>query len=718
MVSPCREVPRSSDSRSLPGSLAWLISFLILTIVLATVSGCGSQATLPKPIAPPLVQVAIVETSVNLGAGETHQFTATVAGTSNTAVTWSLSGCTGAACGSISATGLYAAPSQIDSEATITVTATSQADSTKFDTVAVHHKFIAVSIDPPGSAMLTPGETMHFNATVLYDIHDAGVNWAFGPTCGSSACGVLSDITRDSVTYTAPTSIPNPPTVALIATSISDAGRSAEMPITISAKTGLQEGDYAFLFNGWQLHFSGGYYTYSIVATAGHFHADAKGNITDGLEDVNLASGAPQAAPFTGSYTVGANRRGSFTLSTAQGTATYRMTVNSSGNKGKFIKYDGLPTNEPISGSGYFELQDKTAFALPALAGSYAVGMSGILQEWNRTAAAGRFTTDAAGGLSNGTMDAAVAKYAGTSPQTNYLDSTLTGSLDAPSPGTGRGTATLSVTPPLGGATGTLTFAYYIISSEKILLVQKDTRSSGVSVLSGEARRQSGTFSVAAAFDSPVVFSLTGVNRSNYGVVLLDAAIGQMVSNGPGNITGIIDQNEGGTVILDKAFTGSYLVDPRGRTTINLELGTGTTTTQVAYLFGPCDGFLLQTSGTDVLFGTMKRQSGGPFTAGSVSGTFLTNTGTPLAESARNYTGLTMFDGGNGASATLDSTNWEELHFDKLTGTYAVTGNGRGTLTFNGPPQIAFWVISPGELVGIATVDSSDFEPVLLEFEE
>lgn len=710
MDSRSRGIPRSFELRSLPGNSTWLIPFFLLITVLAAISGCGSQAAQPNPVVSG-VQVAIAEDSLNLGAGETYQFSATVTGSTNTAIAWSLSGCTGVACGTISPSGFYTAPSSIVKEATITVTATSQADPGKFDTVTVHHMPIAVSITPPGSTMVTPGAALDFTVSVQYDLKNAGVTWDLGAACSEVTCGRLSNVTPNSVTYTAPAAVPASPTVGLTATSITDSSKTARMMITISPKGGLAAGDYAFLFNGWQLHFSGGFYTPSSVAIAGHFHADTNGDITDGVEDIDVDSGVSKSLPFTGTYGVGTDHRGSFTVSTAEGTATYRMTIDASGSKAKFIKYDGLPLNAPISGSGYFELQDKAAFSLSALAGPYAIGVIGGFHDW---AGVGRFTANAAGILSSGMMDVTVATYAGTSPQTNYTNLTLTGSFNAPSSSTGRGTATVTLTPPAKG-TGSLSFAYYVISDGKMLLVEKDTTGLPVPVLSGEIRRQKQTFSLAA-FNSPVVFNMTGVNRANYGVVLLDVAIGQMVSNGPGNITGIIDQNDGVTAILNKAFAGSYFVDPSGRSTIDLQLGAGSMTKHIAYLFGENEGFLMQTSGTDVLFGRITPQAAGPFTAASVSGTFLTSTGPPPGESAKNYSGLTTFDGASAVSATLDSTHWEEMHHNDLTGTHTLSANGRGTLTFDGSSAWVFWVISPTELIGIATVNTGDYEPVLLEF--
>ena len=77
-----------------------------------------------------LVQLAAISVSpqsVTLTPGSTQQFTAAVTGTSNTAVTWSLS----PPLGTISAAGLYTAPAAVASPASATLMATSAADTTK-----------------------------------------------------------------------------------------------------------------------------------------------------------------------------------------------------------------------------------------------------------------------------------------------------------------------------------------------------------------------------------------------------------------------------------------------------------------------------------------------------------------------------------------------------------------------------------------------------------
>ncbi|MGB8721526.1 MAG: hypothetical protein WCD15_02040, partial [Terriglobales bacterium] len=72
--------------------------------------------------------MSVGPSTANLATGATQQFTATVTGTTNTAVTWSATG------GTVSSSGLYTAPA---TAGTYSVTATSQADTTKSATASV-----------------------------------------------------------------------------------------------------------------------------------------------------------------------------------------------------------------------------------------------------------------------------------------------------------------------------------------------------------------------------------------------------------------------------------------------------------------------------------------------------------------------------------------------------------------------------------------------------
>lgn len=79
------------------------------------------------------VSVSISPSNATLQSGQTQQFTASVTGSTNTTVTWSLS----PSSGSISSTGLYTAPTGISTMQTVNVIATSQADATKSASVVV-----------------------------------------------------------------------------------------------------------------------------------------------------------------------------------------------------------------------------------------------------------------------------------------------------------------------------------------------------------------------------------------------------------------------------------------------------------------------------------------------------------------------------------------------------------------------------------------------------
>jgi hypothetical protein len=103
--------------------------------------GLGGKSSVTVVVAPKTQSVVVATT---------QQFTATVTGSSNTAVAWSVGGtnCSTQDCGSISAAGLYTAPKTIPNPALIAVTAISNANSADFGAAAV------TIIAAPASAML------------------------------------------------------------------------------------------------------------------------------------------------------------------------------------------------------------------------------------------------------------------------------------------------------------------------------------------------------------------------------------------------------------------------------------------------------------------------------------------------------------------------------------------------------------------------------------
>jgi serine protease len=103
-----------------------------------TVSATSAKTSAPSsanngtcPATP--VTVTVTPSSVSLKAGGTQAFSAAVTNTSNMAVTWQVNGVTGgdSTVGTISAAGMYTAPSTISSTLTATITAISDADASR-----------------------------------------------------------------------------------------------------------------------------------------------------------------------------------------------------------------------------------------------------------------------------------------------------------------------------------------------------------------------------------------------------------------------------------------------------------------------------------------------------------------------------------------------------------------------------------------------------------
>ena len=196
-----------------------------------TRSGTASVAIVPP------VGVTISPTTANVAVLGNQQFLATVSGSSNTAVTWSVSGsgCTGAACGKVTSNGFYTAPATVPSPANITVTVTSVADPTKFNTATVTIiRTVSVSISPTTTLVAT-GATQQFVATVTGNSNTA-VTWRItGGGCSGAACGTIST----GGLYTAPSAVPNPALVSVTATSVVDPTKSATAAVTIVPPVGV-----------------------------------------------------------------------------------------------------------------------------------------------------------------------------------------------------------------------------------------------------------------------------------------------------------------------------------------------------------------------------------------------------------------------------------------------------------------------------------------------
>src|SRR5713226_3105084 len=145
--------------------------------------GCGAGGASPPPPPPPTqsITVSVTPTSGSVVLGSQTTFRANVTGTTDTAVSWSVNGVAGgnATLGTITSAGVYTAPADLPSPATVQVTVTSLADSAKSSTASLAiTSDIALNLSPnPASVEL--GAMQTFRATVSSSGHpDTSIRWS------------------------------------------------------------------------------------------------------------------------------------------------------------------------------------------------------------------------------------------------------------------------------------------------------------------------------------------------------------------------------------------------------------------------------------------------------------------------------------------------------------------------------------------------------------
>lgn len=127
----------------------------MLSVGLSLMVGCGGGNNNGGGS---LITVTVSPATVALSPSAVQQFTATVSGTSNTAVTWEVNGTTGgdSAVGTIDSSGKYTAPATPPSPDSVTVAAVSQADSSVSGSATVtipvnNTASISVDLGPAGN---------------------------------------------------------------------------------------------------------------------------------------------------------------------------------------------------------------------------------------------------------------------------------------------------------------------------------------------------------------------------------------------------------------------------------------------------------------------------------------------------------------------------------------------------------------------------------------
>jgi len=681
--------------------IAMLLCVGFAFAVVTGISGCGGgqAAPSPSPLPPSPAGVSISPSIAMVAISASQQFTATVSPSgANQAVTWSVSGtgCTGASCGMIDATGKYTAPATVPNPPTVVVTVRSVADPTAAVTATV------TFVNSQPSFSLNPTSLAFGNQTIITTSTPRTVTL----TNTGSAAAPISVVGINGVNFTDFAQTNNCPSViaagascgfsvtfTLTATGdrmgllVADENfgliinLSGIGTMTTSPNNTKLGGQYAFLFSG----FNGA----GPMSVVGSFTADGNGIITAGNADVAIAGGTRTNQGLTQSiYSVGPDNPGTMRLNTAVNyptgsfSFTFSFALDSFSSlgvaaEGHLIESDGTSQ----TGTGFFVKQDPAAFSTTAISGGFAFGLAGP-SGIDENVALGRFTASD-GSLSAGHIDLIGFGSGGLQP-----DQPFTGTYSVE--GSGRGEATLNIS----GQPNPLGFIVYVVTSGESLWM--DASGSGAT---GNALQQSiGPFN-ASSLNGASVFGAAG-----FTVAGNDVTVGELQFDGAGNVSGTNDENYFGLSFSDEPITGTYTVDSNGlgRGAISEARGPGLST---FYLVSPGKGFII--SGNDSLeFGTFEPQAGGPFSSASFSGNYalgavplLSTVGTIFAS------GVLSADGAGNLSGTLTTKAGTQA----FVGTYSVSANGRTTLsitpTSGSPSNLVFYFASPSKAVGVQMMD-------------
>jgi hypothetical protein len=678
---------------------------LLLLVVAAVASIFGLAACGSNNNRAPQITVTISSPATSVAINGMLQFTAVVNNTSNTAVTWQVNGTMGgniATTGSISATGLFQAPAQVPSPATVNVTAISQADNTTTSNTivvtitATNNTGVVVS---PGTPVVPAGGQQIFSATE----NGNAITPTFTVTSSSASCVAVACLgSFNGATYTAPLSPPPGATVTITATAPDNTMGTTVATIQFSGAS--LNGQYAFNFSGEDSNGDALDVAGSITMVGSPSSTTVA--VTAGLMDIDsLTFGVLQSQIVTGgSFTVGAaDGRTSGTIVVGGTTFLLQLTL-ASNQHGILIDFDSqLGGVVDDTGSGTIDLQPLTGtFSVSSIQGSYSFGLSGA-DEVNGglpLSIAGNFTANA-GASTQGILDindGGTANLGGVNPAPDTSLSVIYNTV-AIDPLTGRGTISLTSN-FLSADMGTpLTFAFYIVDQNHLKLVEIDA----TAIEEGDAfGAPSGPFTTAALTAGNYAFTLGGIRGSNS--IQPFGGGGILASDGNGNIKGgDFDFND--TTPQSSAISATtYTVDPTfGRVNFTLTTGSG------GFVFGayPTSSGSLEMitldSKTDALGTGFLQSSPVP----SAAGNFAINlTGSSVGKNFAAEQDITgeVIASGAALTGTLDINNvlgsgFFPASFPITSGTIPTFDTfGRGTTTIKesggGSFKLAFYLVS------------------------
>jgi uncharacterized protein (DUF1800 family) len=204
----------------------------VLLLLMACGSNNGSSPTAPTPV------TVTVTGAATVALGSTSEYAATVAGSTNQTVSWTVNQASGgnAQLGTISAAGLYSAPATMPSEGTVSIAAVSAANSSISGAISVALKpaasaptGVATAVTVTGPSTVNIGTPGQYTATVA-GTPNQSVTWAINGVAGGNATfGTIAS----SGLYSPPASVPTANAIVISATSAATPSVSGNLNATI-----------------------------------------------------------------------------------------------------------------------------------------------------------------------------------------------------------------------------------------------------------------------------------------------------------------------------------------------------------------------------------------------------------------------------------------------------------------------------------------------------
>ena len=346
-------------------------------------------------------------------------------------------------------------------------------------------------------------------------------------------------------------------------------------------------GGYVFDFKGAEVAGT----AVNVASIVGRFDADGAGNVSNGLFDSNIAGTLSGQQTFLpGSfYKVDAN---------SDGSAFGRGTAHIAGQDFAFYIVDAtrvkfIGTGFPSVFIGEAFTQQNIAFNTASLSGSYAFLIDGTSSS-GPIAAAGRFTADGGGNITNIVVD-----ENNNGGITLLPNGTLTGTYTVDANQLGGGTLTWT-----DSKSGTSSFIFYLISPTQAVFQETDSKI----VSDGSFSAQTTSTISAAALAGDYVFGWSGISPDP------EDFVGQLTLTSSGTFSGLMDFNEftTGKRVFDIPVKGSLALNGDGTQantfTVDAQTSPASSFNFTVYIVNENTLLLVGVDTNRLVIGTMRRQ--------------------------------------------------------------------------------------------------------------